>query len=99
MYQEKSQMVLDCDSAGLTRLTLILFPSAGLVRKRHELLLLQKLQNLLEMIEANHASQLVTSRVFDLLCCAFLLSVTRQTLSSLAQRSKSAQENDKIDER
>ena len=94
MYQEKSQMVLDCDSAGLTRLTLILFPSAGLVRKRHELLLLQKLQNLLDMIEANHASQLV-----ELLCCAFLLSFTRQTLLSLAQRSKSAQENDKIDKR
>jgi transcriptional regulator of met regulon len=96
MYQEKSQMVLDCNSAGLT---LILFPSAGLVRKRHELLLLQKLQNLFEMTEANHASQLVTFRVFELLCCAFLLSFTRQTLLSLAQRSKSAQENDKIDER
>ena len=49
MYQEKSQMVLDCDSAGLT---LILFPSAGFLRKRHKLWLLQKVQNLFEMTEA-----------------------------------------------
>jgi len=69
-------------------------PVGGLPAKRRKLLLLQKLQNLLDMIEANHASQLV-----ELLCCAFLLSFTRQTLLSLAQRSKSAQENDKIDKR
>ena len=68
MYQEKSQMVLDCNSAGLT---LILFPLAGFLRKRRKLLLLQKLQNLLDMIEANHAKVSLNVRLLlrvSLLC-------------------------------